>query len=100
MRRQGRWRGGSPELRHRSASKVYNDCGIPHVTGAATNPDLTKPGYNTTYRIIATDVALSTGLAFLADSMKLKSMLLLLMTELLMVRGWLIFSRRPPRAVE
>ena len=21
------------------ASKVYNDCGIPHVTGAATNPD-------------------------------------------------------------
>ena len=27
------------------ASKVYNECGIPHVTGAATNPDLTKPGY-------------------------------------------------------
>ena len=25
------------------ASKVYNDCGIPHVTGAATNPNLTKP---------------------------------------------------------
>ncbi len=29
------------------ASKVYNDCGIPHVTGAATNPNLTKPGYKT-----------------------------------------------------
>ncbi len=25
------------------ASKVYHDCGIPHITGAATNPDLTKP---------------------------------------------------------
>ena len=27
------------------ASKIYHDCGIPHVTGAATNPNLTKPGY-------------------------------------------------------
>src|SRR5665647_864255 len=26
------------------ASKVYHDCGIPMVTGAATNPGLTKPG--------------------------------------------------------
>ena len=47
------------------ASKVYNDCGIPHVTGAATNPDLTKPGYKTTYRIIANDNALGAGLALL-----------------------------------
>ncbi|MDO9360454.1 MAG: branched-chain amino acid ABC transporter substrate-binding protein, partial [Polaromonas sp.] len=55
------------------ASKVYNDCGIPHVTGAATNPDLTKPGYKTTYRIIANDVALGAGLAFYAaDTLKLK----------------------------
>lgn len=55
------------------ASKVYNDCGIPHVTGAATNPDLTKPGYNTTYRIIANDLALGAGLAFYAaDTLKLK----------------------------
>ncbi|WP_371134158.1 branched-chain amino acid ABC transporter substrate-binding protein [Polaromonas sp.] len=55
------------------ASKVYNDCGIPHVTGAATNPDLTKPGYNTTYRIIANDLALGAGLAFYAaDKLKLK----------------------------
>ncbi|MFZ4625178.1 MAG: branched-chain amino acid ABC transporter substrate-binding protein, partial [Rhodoferax sp.] len=35
------------------AAKIYNDCGIPHITGAATNPNLTKPGYKTTYRIIA-----------------------------------------------
>ncbi len=55
------------------ASKVYNDCGIPHVTGAATNPDLTKPGYNTTYRIIANDLALGAGLAvYAADTLKLK----------------------------
>lgn len=45
------------------ASKVYNDCGIPHVTGAATNPNLTKPGYKTTFRIIANDNALGAGLA-------------------------------------
>jgi branched-chain amino acid transport system substrate-binding protein len=45
------------------ASKVYNDCGIPHITGAATNPELTKPGYKTTYRLIANDNALGAALA-------------------------------------
>src|SRR5215217_2038593 len=55
------------------ASKVYNDCGIPHVTGAATNPNLTKPGYKTTYRIIANDNALGAALALHAtDKLKLK----------------------------
>jgi len=55
------------------ASKVYNDCGIPHVTGAATNPALMKPAYNTTFRIIANDNALGAGLAFYAaDALKLK----------------------------
>ncbi|MBT3068288.1 branched-chain amino acid ABC transporter substrate-binding protein [Rhodoferax sp. U11-2br] len=55
------------------ASKIYNDCGIPHITGAATNPNLTKPGYKTTYRIIANDNALGAGLAFYAaDTLKLK----------------------------
>ena len=56
------------------ASKVYNDCGIPHITGAATNPNLTKPGYKTTYRIIANDNALGAGLAYYAsDALKLKT---------------------------
>lgn len=56
------------------ASKVYHDCGIPHITGAATNPDLTKPGYKTTYRIIANDNALGAALAFYAaDALKLKN---------------------------
>ncbi len=55
------------------ASKIYNDCGIPHITGAATNPNLTKPGYKTTFRIIANDNALGAGLAFYAaDTLKLK----------------------------
>ena len=55
------------------ASKVYNDCGIPMVTGAATNPNLTQPGYKTTFRIIANDNALGAGLAFYAaDALKLK----------------------------
>jgi branched-chain amino acid transport system substrate-binding protein len=55
------------------ASKVYHDCGIPHVTGAATNPNLTKPGYDTTYRIIANDNALGAALAlYAADKLKLK----------------------------
>ncbi len=56
------------------ASKIYHDCGIPMVTGAATNPNLTKPGYDTTYRIIANDLSLGAGLAlYAADTMKLKS---------------------------
>lgn len=57
------------------ASKIYNDCGIPMVTGAATNPSLTKPGYKTTFRIISNDNALGAGLAlYAADTMKLKKM--------------------------
>jgi branched-chain amino acid transport system substrate-binding protein len=53
--------------------RIYNDCGIPHITGAATNPNLTKPGYKTTYRIIANDNALGAGLAlYAADTLKLK----------------------------
>ena len=55
------------------ASKIYNDCGIPMVTGAATNPNLTKPGYKTTFRIIANDLALGAGLAtYAADTLKLQ----------------------------
>lgn len=55
------------------ASKVYNDCGIPHVTGSSTNPQLMKPGYKTSFRIIANDNALGTGLAmYAAEALKLK----------------------------
>ena len=55
------------------ASKIYNGCGIPHITPSATNPDLTKPGYKTTFRLLANDNALGAGLAFYAaDGIKLK----------------------------
>jgi branched-chain amino acid transport system substrate-binding protein len=56
------------------ASKIYHDCGIPMITGAATNPNLTKPGYKTTYRIIANDLSLGAGLAnYAADVLKVKT---------------------------
>ena len=56
------------------ASKVFHDCGIPMITGAATNPALTKPGWETTYRVIATDAALAPALAnYAAKNLKLKN---------------------------
>jgi branched-chain amino acid transport system substrate-binding protein len=56
------------------ASKIYNNCGIPHITGAATNPAITKPGYKTTYRLIANDNALGAALAAHAiDVLKFKT---------------------------
>lgn len=57
------------------ASRVYADCGVPHITGAATNPNLTRAAWagKTTFRIIANDNALGAGLAFYAaDTLKLK----------------------------
>lgn len=56
------------------ASTVYNKCGLPHITAAATNPDVTKPGYPTTFRLIANDNALGAALAIFAhDTLKLKT---------------------------
>ncbi len=56
------------------ASKIYNECGIPHITPSATNPNLTKPAYKTTFRLLANDNALGAGLTFYAaDGLKLKT---------------------------
>ncbi|MFN3375123.1 MAG: branched-chain amino acid ABC transporter substrate-binding protein [Burkholderiaceae bacterium] len=56
------------------ASSVYAKCDVPHITAAATNPDLTKPGHKTTYRLIANDNALGAALAlFSADHLKIKT---------------------------
>ncbi|UCV01484.1 branched-chain amino acid ABC transporter substrate-binding protein [Acidovorax radicis] len=56
------------------ASSVYDKCGLPHITASASNPDLTKPGNKTTFRLIANDNALGAALAlFGADHLKLKS---------------------------
>lgn len=55
------------------SSKIFHDCGIPMITGAATNPDLTKPGWDTTYRVIANDNALGAALAqYTAKTLGLK----------------------------
>ncbi|MCB8746563.1 branched-chain amino acid ABC transporter substrate-binding protein [Rhodoferax sp. U2-2l] len=56
------------------ASSIYNKCGLPHITAAATNPDVTKRGFNTTYRLIANDNALGAALAYFAhDALKIKT---------------------------
>ena len=55
------------------ASSVYNKCGIPHITASASNPGLTKPGYPTTFRLIANDNALGAALAvYASDALHLK----------------------------
>lgn len=55
------------------ASRIYDQCGIPMVTGAATNPELTKLGRKHVFRIIANDEALGAGLAkYAAQTLKLK----------------------------
>ena len=56
------------------ASSIYAKCDLPHITASASNPDLTKPGHKTTFRLIANDNALGAALAlFAADHQKLKS---------------------------
>ena len=40
------------------AAKIYNDCGIPNITPAATNPAITEAGYDDTFRVIASDRAM------------------------------------------
>ncbi len=56
------------------AASVYAKCGLPNITASASNPDLTKPGYPTTFRLIANDNALGGALAlFAGDFYKLKN---------------------------
>lgn len=40
------------------AAKIYNECGIPNITPAATNPAITEGGYDDTFRVIASDRAM------------------------------------------
>ena len=37
------------------ASKIYSDAGIPQVSPSATNPDYTKQGFKTAFRVMAND---------------------------------------------
>ena len=55
------------------AATIYDKCGLPNITASATNPDLTKPRYKTTFRLIANDNALGAALAIYAqDALKVK----------------------------
>ncbi|SFC74641.1 amino acid/amide ABC transporter substrate-binding protein, HAAT family (TC 3.A.1.4.-) [Polaromonas sp. OV174] len=55
------------------ASRIYNDCGIPMVVASASNPALMKPGYKTSFRIVADDNIMGVDLAhYAADTLKLK----------------------------
>jgi branched-chain amino acid transport system substrate-binding protein len=45
------------------ASKIYSDAGITQISPSATNPDYTKQGFKTTYRLVATDAQQGPALA-------------------------------------
>ncbi len=45
------------------AAAIYNQCGIPQITPAATNPDLNRAGYDTLFRLIANDNQLGAAVA-------------------------------------
>ncbi|SCK25353.1 branched-chain amino acid ABC transporter substrate-binding protein [Vogesella sp. LIG4] len=55
------------------ASKIYSDAGLPQISPSATNPDYTKQGYKTTFRVIANDVQQGKALGeFAVDGLKAK----------------------------
>lgn len=55
------------------AAKIYSDAGITQVSPSATNPDYTKQGFKTTYRLVATDAQQGPALAnYVAKNLKAK----------------------------
>lgn len=40
------------------AARIYNECGIPNITPAASNPAITQAGYDDTFRLVASDGAM------------------------------------------
>lgn len=56
------------------ASRIYADAGIPQISPSATNPDYTRQGYKTTFRMIANDEQQGTALGqFAIDTLKAKT---------------------------
>lgn len=55
------------------SSPVLNKCGIPQLTGAATNPSITQQGFKNFYRLIANDNAIGGGMAAFAAKTGTKS---------------------------
>jgi branched-chain amino acid transport system substrate-binding protein len=45
------------------ASRIYSDAGITQISPSSTNPDYTKQGFKTTYRLVATDAQQGPALA-------------------------------------
>jgi len=56
------------------ASKIYSDNGIPQISPSATNPEYTKQGYKTAFRVIANDVQQGAALGdFAINTLKAKN---------------------------
>ncbi len=56
------------------ASKIYSDAGIVQISPSSTNPDYTKQGFKTTYRVVATDAQQGPALAnYATKSLNAKS---------------------------
>lgn len=56
------------------ASKIYSDAGIAQISPSATNPDYTKQGFKTTYRLVATDAQQGPALGnYVANTLKAKT---------------------------
>ncbi|UDM51096.1 branched-chain amino acid ABC transporter substrate-binding protein [Cupriavidus sp. MP-37] len=56
------------------ASKIYSDAGIVQISPSSTNPDYTKQGFKTTYRVVATDAQQGPALAnYAAKTLNAKS---------------------------
>ena len=56
------------------ASKIYSDAGIVQISPSSTNPDYTKQGFKTTYRVVAADAQQGPALAnYAAKSLNAKS---------------------------
>lgn len=57
-----------------SASKIYSDAGITQISPSATNPDYTKQGFKTTYRLVATDAQQGPALGnYVVNTLKAKT---------------------------
>jgi branched-chain amino acid transport system substrate-binding protein len=55
------------------ASAVYNQAGIPMISGSATNPQLTEQGFKTIFRTVARDDQQGPAIAaYMANELKLK----------------------------
>jgi branched-chain amino acid transport system substrate-binding protein len=55
------------------AAKIYSDAGITQISPSSTNPDYTKQGFKTTYRVVATDAQQGPALAnYASNSLKAK----------------------------